>query len=83
LKNYGWIPSEYSRHLFLPKSINRNSLADIQVYSDPTAFYAVKIGADIRVIHAFQKKSKSGIKTPQTEAGIICEQLKNLKEAVK
>jgi phage-related protein len=45
--------------------------------------YAVKIGVDIWVIHAFQKKSKSGIKTPQMEIDIIRERLKRLKEALK
>ena len=45
--------------------------------------YAVKIGADIWVIHAFQKKSKSGIKTPQMEVDLINERLKRLKEALK
>lgn len=45
--------------------------------------YAIKIGADIWVIHAFQKKSKSGIKTPQMKADLIRERLKNLKEALK
>lgn len=45
--------------------------------------YAVKIGVDIWVIHAFQKKSKSGIKTPQMEVDIIHERLKRLKEALK
>jgi phage-related protein len=45
--------------------------------------YAVKIGVDIWVIHAFQKKSKSGIKTPQMEVNIIRERLKRLKEALK
>lgn len=45
--------------------------------------YAVKIGADIWVIHAFQKKSKSGIKTPQMEVNLIHERLKSLKEALK
>ncbi len=44
--------------------------------------YTVKIGTDIWVIHAFQKKSKSGIKTPQNEVGIIHERLKRLKEAL-
>src|SRR3954447_20483944 len=29
--------------------------------------YTVQIAADIWVIHAFQKKSKSGIKTPKAE----------------
>ena len=45
--------------------------------------YAVKIGADIWVIHAFQKKSKTGIKTPQMEVDLICERLKRLKEALQ
>jgi phage-related protein len=45
--------------------------------------YAVKIGADIWVIHAFQKKSKSGIKTPQAEVDLIRERLKRLKEALQ
>jgi len=45
--------------------------------------YAVKIGNDIWVIHAFQKKSKSGIKTPQMEVDLIRERLKRLKEALQ
>lgn len=45
--------------------------------------YAVKIGAEIWVIHAFQKKSKSGIKTPQAEVDLIRERLKRLKEALQ
>ena len=45
--------------------------------------YAVKIGDDIWVIHAFQKKSKTGIKTPQMEIDLIRERLRQLKEALK
>ena len=45
--------------------------------------YAVKIGVDIWVIHAFQKKSKTGIKTPQMSVDIIRERLKRLKEALQ
>jgi phage-related protein len=45
--------------------------------------YAVKIGMDIWVIHAFQKKSKSGIKTPQADVDLIRQRLKRLKEALK
>ncbi len=45
--------------------------------------YAIKIDADIWVIHVFQKKSKSGIKTPQMEVDLINEQLRRLKEALK
>ncbi len=47
------------------------------------AIYAVKIDVDIWVIHAFQKKSKSGVKTPQAEVDVIRERLKRLKEALK
>ena len=49
----------------------------------PFALYAVKIDADIWVIHAFQKKSKSGIKTPQMEVDLIRDRLKRLKEVLK
>ena len=45
--------------------------------------YAVQIGDALWVIHAFQKKSKSGIKTPQMEVDLIHERLKRLKEALK
>ena len=45
--------------------------------------YAVKIAADIWVLHAFQKKSKSGVKTPQKEVNVIRERLKRLKELLK
>lgn len=47
------------------------------------AVYAVKIGEDIWVIHAFQKKSKTGIKTPQREIDLIRERLKRLREALQ
>ena len=44
------------------------------------AVYAVQIGDDIWVVHAFQKKSTQGIKTPQREIEVIRERLKRLKE---
>jgi len=34
------------------------------------------------VIHAFQKKSKQGIKTPKHEIGVVKDRLKRLKEAL-
>jgi len=46
------------------------------------ALYAIKIGADIWVIHAFQKKSKAGIKSLQREVDLIRERIKRLKEAL-
>jgi phage-related protein len=35
------------------------------------------------VIHAFQKKAKSGIKTPKHEIDLIQERLKRLKERLQ
>ena|SRR5215210_1012593 len=45
--------------------------------------YAVQIGEAIWVIHAFQKKSKTGIKTPQADIDLIRDRLKRLKEALR
>jgi phage-related protein len=45
--------------------------------------YALKIAKDIWVIHAFQKKSKKGIETPQMEVDLIRHRIKRLKEALK
>jgi phage-related protein len=45
--------------------------------------YAVRIGDDVWVIDAFQKKSKSGIKTPQVDVDRIKERIKRLKEALR
>ena len=45
--------------------------------------YALQIDNDIWIVHAFQKKSKAGIKTPQMEVDLIRDRLKRLKEALK
>jgi phage-related protein len=45
--------------------------------------YAVKIGTDIWVVHAFQKKSKTGIKTPQMDVDLIRARLRRLMEAIQ
>ena len=45
--------------------------------------YALHIDEDIWVIHAFQKKSKSGIKTPKQDIELIRERLKRLREMLK
>ncbi|MBB1247409.1 type II toxin-antitoxin system RelE/ParE family toxin [Rhizobium sp. G21] len=44
--------------------------------------YAVKIGDDIWVVHAFQKKSKTDIKTPQHEIDLIKRRVRQLREAL-
>lgn len=41
---------------------------------------ALQLGAEIRVIHAFQKKAKTGIATPKTELDVVRERLKRIKE---
>jgi phage-related protein len=45
--------------------------------------YAVQSGDDIWVVHAFQKKSTKGIRTPKHEVDLIKERLKQLKEMLK
>ena len=45
--------------------------------------YAVQIGDAVWVIHAFQKKSTQGIKTPKHEIDLVHERLKRLKEALR
>jgi phage-related protein len=45
--------------------------------------YALQLGFDIWIVHAFQKKSKSGVKTPKAEVDLIHERLKRLKEVLK
>lgn len=45
--------------------------------------YAVQLEDAVWVVHAFQKKSKSGIKTPQYEIDVVRERLKRLKEALR
>jgi len=43
----------------------------------------LQIGDDIWVIHAFQKKSKSGIKTPKHDIDLVQERLRRLREKLK
>lgn len=45
--------------------------------------YAVQIANAIWVLHAFQKKSTQGIKTPQHEVDLIESRLKQLKEMLR
>src|ERR1700693_6350631 len=45
--------------------------------------YAVQLGEELWVVHAFQKKSTQGIKTPQREIDVIRDRLKRLKEMLR
>jgi phage-related protein len=43
------------------------------------AVYTVRFADAVYVLHAFQKKSKSGVKTDQTDVKLIAERLKRAK----
>lgn len=45
--------------------------------------YAVQLDIDIWVVDAFQKKSRTGIKTPYVDVQRIRERVKRLKEALR
>ena len=45
--------------------------------------YALLLGPDIWVIHAFQKKSTTGIKTPKREIDLVKDRLRRLQEILK
>jgi len=47
------------------------------------AIYIVNLDDCLYVLHAFQKKSKSGIKTPKTDLNMIETRLKQLKMSLK
>ena len=45
--------------------------------------YAVQLDDDIWVLHAFQKKSKTGIKTPKPDIDLVRARIKRLKEQLR
>ena len=45
--------------------------------------YAVQIAEELWVVHAFQKKSTQGIKTPRHEIDLIKDRLRRLKEMLR
>lgn len=45
--------------------------------------YAVRIGAHVYVLYAFQKKAKQGIKTPQPEVELIKRRYRRVMEMAK
>ena len=47
------------------------------------AVYAVKLGKDIWVVHAFQKKSTKGIKTQKRDVDLIRSRISQLKEQLR
>jgi len=47
------------------------------------AIYALKLGKDVYVLHVFQKRSLTGIKTPQKEIDLIKGRIKQVKEMLR
>ena len=45
--------------------------------------YAVQLGADLWVLHAFKKKSTHGVATPKHEIDLVKDRLKRLKEMLR
>jgi phage-related protein len=45
--------------------------------------YAVQLADDLWILHAFQKKSRRGIKTPEHEIDLVRDRLKRLKEMLR
>ena len=45
--------------------------------------YAVQLADEVWVVHAFQKKSKKGIKTPARDIGLVKDRLKTLREMLR
>jgi phage-related protein len=45
--------------------------------------YAVQLDDDLWVVHAFQKKSTQGTKTPKCEIDLISDRIKRLKEILR
>jgi phage-related protein len=45
--------------------------------------YTVQFAEEIWVVHAFQKKSTQGIKTPEREVDLIKDRLKRLREMLR
>ena len=71
----GKIPLE-AKHF---KGVGSGVYEIVKRYDNDTyrAVYAVKIAETIYILHAFQKKSKKGIKTPQADIELIKQRYKD------
>jgi hypothetical protein len=45
--------------------------------------YVVRLADELWILHAFQKKSRRGIKTPEHEVDLVRDRLKKLKEMLR
>ena len=67
------------------KGLGRGVFEIVSDYRSNTfrAVYIVRLGLRVYVLHAFQKKSKSGIATPKSEIALIKDRLKRAVELHK
>jgi phage-related protein len=47
------------------------------------AVYAVQMDEDVWVLHAFQKKSRTGIRTPKQEIDLVRERIRRVQEQLR
>lgn len=81
-----WFSSGACRRIAKPFHGVGSGVFEIALAYETNAYrtvFAVQLGAKIYVLHAFQKKSKSGIKTPQKDIDLIKRRYKEAKELAK
>lgn len=74
-----WVASAKKDYLSFPIEVQDEmgyALGLAQLGDTFRAIYTVRFADAVYVLHAFQKKSKSGIKTDQTDVTLIAERLK-------
>jgi phage-related protein len=67
----------------MPWSSSSAGVFEIAVRHRGDAFrtiYALRLDEDVWVLHAFQKKSKTGIGTPKQETDLIRERIRRVRE---
>ena len=75
-----------SLHSKILKGFGGANVVEIKENNESGTFrvvYTIKIAEFIFVLHAFQKKSKQGIKTPKQEIDLVKKRLKDAKEIYK
>ena len=75
-----------ARHSQAPGGPGQCGVWELAIKSRGDAYrvvYALQIGEEIWVVHAFQKKSKQGIATPKPEIDLVRERIKRLKEQMR
>lgn len=75
-----WIRASFREFETFPQGAKSICLAALTMAAEGAK---ADIGEEIWVVHAFQKKSRQGIKTPQREIDLIKDRLRRLKETLR